>query len=528
MFGFFKKDIEIQKLEEILKYKNFDQQITNLIFSFIYKLRDNYKDFKKTKVLVPNFSDFALKLVDLINRYIKNIKFLNFYDKNPVYTKETYDIKTKTLYIYPNEISLFKGILKLDKIELNGIDKFNIFFKDEIEKIFSDYLYLFFEENFSDFNSVAWIKTKKEKNYHHIFLYILSWILGQKNIFETILSEKIDLDKIYVKINKRYGTEYFLKFINTLFKFCVFLKYEKWHKNMHEYDINKDLKNIRSEIAKRKKNILEIPEDKVDREKDLEKLNKKIHEVNLSLKDNKLFIMLYNAYIKKNNENKISKDEYRKKINESLVKLEEKKDKYINYDESNLKLELSILNEIEKALDEGFTYINNTNQILKEEAKKALDYLKITKIMFNFLEESIKLKRNIISYLDEYMHLLIELKSHRYIMQLRDEKEENFLFETKMFEGILENLILILNKLIKLNKIRKITKNEQIDKAVIIEILKTNIIDLEDVKIEIFKRQNTLYINIYDKEIWQAETKITTKEEIELEIKEEKKYKLFK
>lgn len=552
MFSFFKKEEEIQKIEQILKYKNFDESTINLIFSFIYKLRDNYRDFEKIKILVPKFEKFLEKMADILNRYVKNIIFLssninnNFAENN---IKE-YNKETSTLNIYPNEKSFFNAILKLNKVETTLNDNLLKHFEDEIENMFSEYFYLLFEESYNNFNAVSWVPEIKEKKYEHLFIYILSWILGIEYIFNIIINEKVDIEEIFLKINKIYGTKYFFSWYKSFTKILVFKKIEniiiKNDKNNQnekelkdkENEINKLKEELNNEIYEKINELNKIKEYKKNEEKIKENINKKIAEIEMALRDNKLFNLLYNAFAgknKKENENSINtntKEKYREALKAEKVKLISKRENLKKYTEEKINFEIELLNIFKESLNEKYytktkvKKIDILNTGNGEEKKLKIYEIKKEEILFSLLKETLTLKRALIYNIEE-VYLLIELKIHRYIMHVYG-KKENILLMNENIKYLIDNILIIVDKLLISKKIISITQNKEINKAIVLEILKTNIIDLEDIKLDVLKNGNKILINIYDKEVWQVQIEINTKEDTILNIKEEKKYRLFK
>lgn len=551
MFSFFKKEEEIQKIEQILKYKNFDESTINLIFSFIYKLRDNYRDFEKIKILVPKFEKFLEKMADILNRYLKNINFLssninnNFAENN---IKE-YDKETSTLNIYSNEKSFFNAILKLNKVETTLNDNLLKHFEEEIENMFSEYFYLLFEESYNNFNAVSWVPEIKEKKYEHLFIYILSWILGIEYIFNIIINEKVDIEEIFLKINKIYGTKYFFSWYKSFTKILVLKKIEdiiekneKNNQNEKENEINKFKEELINEIYEKINELNKIKEYKTNEEKIKENINKKIAEIEMALRDNKLFNLLYNAFVEKNkkgnenkNENDINKntkEKYREALKAEKVKLISKRENLKKYTEEKINFEIELLNIFKESLNEKYytkikvKKIDILNTGNGEEKKIKIYEIKKEEILFSLLKETLMLKRALIYNIEE-VYLLIELKIHRYIMHVYG-KKENILLMNENIKYLIDNILIIVDKLLISKKIISITQNKEINKAIVLEILKTNIIDLEDVKLDALKNGNKILINIYDKEVWQAQIEINTKEDTILNIKEDKKYKLFK
>lgn len=534
MFSFLKKDEEIQELEKILKYKNFDENTINLIFSFIYKLRDNYRDFEKIKILVPKYEKFLEKLTDILNRYIKNINFLT-YQRNENYLEnnvEEYTKETSTLNIYPNEKSFFNAILKLNKVDLNISNELLKYFETEIEDMFSKYFYLLFEESYNNFNAVSWMPEIKENKNEHLFIYILSWILGMEYVFNIIINEKVDLEEIFLKINKTYGTKYFLIWYESFIQLLIYKKYKNMlEKNKKTSNFNEDMKKVQEKIKENANKLNKIKEDKKEEEKVKENINKKIAEIEMALRDNKLFDLLYNTFIGKNkNKNEMNKAKYREALKEEKTKLILRRENLKIYTEEKINFEIELLNILKESLNED-NYITKAKEkkiaILKaEEYKFKINEKKEEEILFNLLKATLALKRALIQNIEE-VYLLIELKIHRYILHIYG-KQDVFKLINDNIKYLTDNILLITDKLLSSKKIREITQNKEINKAIILEILKTNIIDLEDVKFDTLKNENKILINIYDKEVWQAQIEINTKEETILNIKEEKKYRLFR
>lgn len=536
MFDFLKKDEELKRLEEVLSYKNLDNMTSDIIFSCIYKIIEHYKDFEKVKVLVMHQKDFLIYEIEQFNRLVEQIRYLN----NP-YDNERYDADSKIMYIKKNEKSFLNTLLNISSIFAN-FDNENILSKLNFEasQIANEGFISSYKELFTDFNSVSWISTYNEKNFLKLFIYIFVWMIGQKTIYEELKSQNLNLDNFFSKILEIYGLKYYFLTYDTFSKILFSKKY------INCLDKNEEFKNFKketlAEINKRLEKLEKIPKKKEEKEKNINEKRKKINHLKLSLRDNELCKRLYVAYSKKNN---INYEEYRTKIKDKKRILEDDLNDIIKFTEEKIFFEKNKLNILKQNLAEIDNAVKDTsrnmsqnkiieildldkNNILKNEKEVLNIENYVNKKILNFLDETLDVKKECIKTLNEEKYIKFELKILRYLMHYRINSKTKIMNDEKLNEKISSIIKILLKKLLYINKIIKITENDEINLVVINEVLKTNIIDLEDIRCIVRKEDNKIYISFLDKDIWQAETTITLKQDIKLNIKENKKYKLFK
>ena len=181
MFRFF-KDEEAKRLESVLKNKNFDETAANIISSWMYKLRENYKDYKKIVVLVPDKTEYILNEIEVLNKYVNNIFFLNSPNELESYEKEKALIR-----FFKNEKSFHLALGKAHYLNVDIKDSILKEFTNELNNIFtlgSKELRL---EIFNNFNSFAWHNNLKQDNLEYLIMYVMLWLLGPKYIYSCLL-----------------------------------------------------------------------------------------------------------------------------------------------------------------------------------------------------------------------------------------------------------------------------------------------------------------------------------------------------
>lgn len=574
MFRFF-KDEEAKRLESVLKNKNFDETAANIISSWMYKLRENYKDYKKIVVLVPDKTEYILNEIDVLNKYVNNIFFLNSPNELESYEKEKALIR-----FFKNEKSFHLALGKAHYLNVDIKDSILKEFTNELNNIFtlgSKELRL---EIFNNFNSFAWHNNLKQDNLEYLIMYVMLWLLGPKYVYSKINSEYIVLEELFNRFKEIYGLDAFLKIyisftkILMLYKKIITYNYKLWNdksnsNQIKDEDLNENLTYILELVRNESKILEQIPKDITKRQNRINEIYKKINDLEFVLNDEKVLDKVFKSYKEKSKEN-ISKKEYKEKLikNRNELETESRINRTYNEYEVDYRLnELKILednlvevintNIIDYIIDYEEKYLKQkneekkdiklTNQILGLDEEKNIKIEKTAPHIFidenikrkilksatlDFLETALYIKKGFIESLNEYHYMFFEMQIERYLMQFKLDIDENGRYEslkdTKCFNLIEVFTHIILEKMQSINKITRITMNDELNQAIIFEVLKTQIIDLEDIKVEVNKILGKITVNFYDKDIWQAETGITLQNDIPLLVKEGVKYKLFK
>lgn len=574
MFRFF-KDEEAKRLESVLKNKNFDETAANIISSWMYKLRENYKDYKKIVVLVPDKTEYILNEIDVLNKYVNNIFFLNSPNELESYEKEKALIR-----FFKNEKSFHLALGKAHYLNVDIKDSILKEFINELNNIFtlgSKELRL---EIFNNFNSFAWHNNLKQDNLEYLIMYVMLWLLGPKYIYSKINSEYIVLEELFNRFKEIYGLDAFLKIyisftkILMLYKKIITYNYKLWNdksnsNQIKDEDLNENLTYILELVRNESKILEQIPKDITKRQNRINEIYKKINDLEFVLNDEKVLDKVFKSYKEKSKEN-ISKKEYKEKLikNRNELEIESRINRTYNEYEVDYRLnEFKILednlievintNIIDYIIDYEEKYLKQkneekkdiklTNQILGLDEERNIKIEKTAPHIFidenikrkilksatlDFLETALYIKKGFIESLNEYHYMFFEMQIERYLMQFKLDIDENGRYEslkdTKCFNLIEVFTHIILEKMQSINKITRITMNDELNQAIIFEVLKTQIIDLEDIKVEVNKILGKITVNFYDKDIWQAETGITLQNDIPLLVKEGVKYKLFK
>ena len=574
MLRFF-KDEEAKRLESVLKNKNFDETAANIISSWMYKLRENYKDYKKIVVLVPDKTEYILNEIDVLNKYVNNIFFLNSPNELESYEKEKALIR-----FFKNEKSFHLALGKAHYLNVDIKDSILKEFINELNNIFtlgSKELRL---EIFNNFNSFAWHNNLKQDNLEYLIMYVMLWLLGPKYIYSKINSEYIVLEELFNRFKEIYGLDAFLKIyisftkILMLYKKIITYNYKLWNdksnsNQIKDEDLNENLTYILELVRNESKILEQIPKDITKRQNRINEIYKKINDLEFVLNDEKVLDKVFKSYKEKSKEN-ISKKKYKEKLikNRNELETESRINRTYNEYEVDYRLnELKILednlvevintNIIDYIIDYEEKYLKQkneekkdiklTNQILGLDEEKNIKIEKTAPHIFidenikrkilksatlDFLETALYIKKGFIESLNEYHYMFFEMQIERYLMQFKLDIDENGRYEslkdTKCFNLIEVFTHIILEKMQSINKITRITMNDELNQAIIFEVLKTQIIDLEDIKVEVNKILGKITVNFYDKDIWQAETGITLQNDIPLLVKEGVKYKLFK
>ena len=238
------------ELESVLDRKTFSSNIKNLLLSMSYKIENSYADYEKVKRVVRTKDEFLTETVDIINKYLDNVKVVEpespgaeLLVKNNVLalTNE----KERSLLAYPTEISLLYGISDI-------VPKY-FFVKNEVifKRLIQDMLVEGYNTNnleiLINFNGWSWdTKSKSNGKYINNLIYQnFLFICGEEFLYDwrNTSSTKIDyFGEIENRISRLDKNNKFLNYM------CKIL-YAKANKREKEI-IEKNLKEKKKELTK--------------------------------------------------------------------------------------------------------------------------------------------------------------------------------------------------------------------------------------------------------------------------------------
>lgn len=504
------------QLEKILENKDFSVNVKNLLLSMLYKIESAYKDYSIVKRIVHDKKTYIEDILRIIKEKCEKIIIVEDGSKE---AKELEEEGSKfivnklenTIYLmYPNESLLLYTLYKIDDKQIFLYEKYNL-----IRNALSELLNI--GENINnvevvrDFNGWNWNTLNKEIPEISINMVYqnLIYLLGIDFIKNIVHTEKV-IDCIELtkqRLINYYGEDNANAILNEIYKISIIIctnKNEREKKRL--LDEREMLQNELNRLQDKKRLLNEISQIKKE-------ALKKIKEIDNILNDKKL---LEEEYIKRNEKratyNKIfsiihlteilgkERNKQLRIIEENNLLLEPK-----HYVETidNLEKQLELLKDIGKD-DNKFEYLINLQK----------DFIRCFYIKIKNAKEK-----------EEIINLLYMLRYYNLIFITETQKIKDIKEIQKDLEEIEK---LLIKRAYELKAIHLITSEEEVNNKIIINILKTKIISLENIGIELKQNGDSLEVNIYDGDIFEKAIIIPEFDKKSVQMKFGKIQKIFK
>ena len=538
-------------LENILEEKDFTEDVKNLLLSMLYKIENGYEDYKTVKVNVNSKKYFLKRIVQIIKedcQKIQLIKPLSEESKILEEKKVNYivDRQEGKITTYPNERIILEALITLNQKEIILNEEYELFsvgFK-EVLLIGNK---MNFVEVIRDFNGWSWDITTSQmesKNINIVYQNLLI-LLGNGFLQNVILDEKVEdeeeielpnneilrskynenfgitkeelkedkmidyIQKMKEMLTEKYGEEKAKKIVNQLIKTVIVIGSNK----------NKKQKEM---VLNRQEKVKEKLEKMQDNKKFLEELSKNKKEITLKIKQIDTIL----------NDENLLKEEYEKKnrnlpnkekifsISHLKIMLEkERKNHLEKIKEYNKQMQPKEFVKIKSELEENYEFFKDMD--IKEN-KKADEEKQIVKLQLSFLDCFIeKIKKA--ETKREIANLIYEL---RYYIQLpyKDTKLGNINELVELLEKIKYQLI---QKACQEKLLTKFSQKEELNKKILDNQFEAKIINLENTIYILKYHKGILKIQILDGNIEEEEKEIEITEKVELQVKLNKKIKVW-
>lgn len=494
------------ELEAVLDRKYFSSSIKNLLLSMIYKIENSYSDYEKVKRIVRSRDEFLTETVDIINKYLDNVKVVEpesgaakLLVKNNVLalTNE----KERSLLAYPTEISLLYGIS--DIVPKYFYVKNEVIFKRLIQDMLVEGYNTNNLEILINFNGWSW-DTKSRSNGKYINNLIYQnflFICGEAFLNDWRNSSSNKIDYLTEIENRILSLDKNNKFLNYMCK-ILYAKASSKEKSI-----------VLEKLKEKRKELVKIS----DKEKFLETMRNKKVKCSGNLQKIDTILNNENLLIREFNKRNIKLEDDKKigniKIFEHML-IREKERLLVEYKEaSDLSLPVNYLKYKAK--------LEEYDEIYKNKASLDKDIIELEKCFLKLMEQKV-VKATTNSEIINNVYILRYLKNINLNKdyQVRDIKVLN--------EEIDTVLKLAITRACKSGIIKIISMDIDINYQIIKFAIDSGIIDLDEVKIYLELQKDDLIIKVYDKEIFDKETKIKfTGNKKDLEIKLKKQVKLF-
>lgn len=509
-----RKDYNNQ-LEQVLENKAFSEIVKNLLLSMFYKIENAYGDYQKVKQEVPTKGEFLENLIQIINEECEEIILVEPQSKEGKEIEKNnipYIInkEEKKIIVYPNEKKLLNAILQLSKNRMCFSSKDTIFSEAicEFTKIGNC---MNKTEVIRDFNGWSWDISKLEiENIKYNLMYQnLLFLVGEdflNNWIKNTFSEVEPIKILEKKLTDDYQKDAVL-FIENLYRMILIIYAEQ----------NKDKKEKILEQLCLKKRQLELLENKKELLEEITKskreINKKIGRIDKILNDNDLI-----------------REEYQKR-NAKLPN----KDKIFSIShladrlEAERKVHLKAIEEYNQMLDPK-EYVTRKNKV-----KEEIDFLESLQLDKEVNLENIlcELQRDFLKCISIKIQTCQNKKDIIYLIylfryyNLLPFSKEKEIHEITQIESYLE---LVERQLLKKSKELKayidLEADELLEYKIFKNILKTKIVNLENISIKIKVKEEELKVECYDENILEEEWNLTISN-MNDKLKKNKKIKIL-
>lgn len=507
---FFSKFKDYNKeLEKILEKKDFSEDTKNLLLSMFYKLEISYNDYYLVKGNCKTKQEY-------LENILENIKTSNSIEvvkpdddefeklqQNGLYA---IDLKLKKIKVIANELALLSAILELNNFQICLNEQYNL-----IRNSMPYLLNLAYDmenvEVLRDFNAWSWNTLVDEiKDININLIYQNLKIALNKDIFMSLEQQNgySDVIETIKKIlNEKYGECISKKIIDLIFKSSIII---------YINSSNNEAKRLLDERNTLKLELEEIKNKKVYIEKitnDKKILKEQLKQIDITINNKDLLVEEYNK------RNSMLSD-YNKifSVSHLVEKMQKEREKILNkIEECNKKIEPK-------------TYVENKNKLQDEykiledisfEGKNNL-YKYIEKLQEIFVKDILINKISNSNTREEIINCMYELRYYSFL-PYTNEKLINQLENLKKDLDIAKELLI--KKMYENKIINTISTNEQNDILIVKNIFDLKIIDMEKIYIELIKKDDLYYVEIYDEKDTPEKTF-----ELNLEFNQKDKVKL--
>lgn len=527
------------ELEMILEKKAFSEDAKNLLLSMLYKIENAYEDYKKVKVNVCSKNQFVKEILDTVQNRCNQIEFVSLASKEgqELYAKNQnciIDKESETIRTFQNEKSILEALISLRQKDIKLKPKYELI-SSPLEELLTVGNNMNSVEAIVDFNGWSWdISNKKLKDGDYNVIYQMLVILLGNEIIDKWVNDRKSQQEDYTKVpnNMILGSKYNESY------------------GITQEEIDDDLEDNIQEISKYFESIYG---EKLQGQF-FEQLKKYI--IFLGVKYNSEYrekILESLSELKEELEKMTDKKQYLDELSNTKTKLTEeiKQIDTILSNENNLKEEYTKRNSKLKNEDKIFS-VSHLRLMLEKERKQELERIKdINKIMepLEFVNIKNKLEVEIKYYTDLQVEKPTKEVQKELLKQLKvlfckcmqiklenatDKKQiEDIIYEIRYYEAVsggkefdkLEEKII--EKACENKVLETFSEDKKLNYKILKNIFKTKIIDLNTIVYVLKYNKGILTIKIYDGKIQDSTEEIKITEKVELQVKLNKKIKIW-
>lgn len=529
-------------LENVLEQKDFLSDVKNLLLSMLYKIENGYKDYEVVKVNVTTKNYFLKKIIQIIKEECKEIELikpLSEESKELEKRKVNYivDKEKGKIKVYPNERMILEALIELNQKEIKLSDKYK-FFEIAMKEMITKGNKMNKSEVIRDFNGWSWdITTSQIENKDINIVYQnLLILLGNKFLQKWITDEEETEEEIEIpnneilrsKYNDDFGiTKEELKEINKIDyieRIQKILEEKCGSKKANDFleQLVKTIISISFKHNKEQKDIIISIQEKIyknlekmqDNRKYLEEISKnkkeialKIKEIDTLLNDEKL--------LKEEYKNRNSKLPNKQKIfspSHLVIMLEKQRKQYLEQmKQYNKQMEPKEFVKEKQELEEKYKFFKD----IKTNESKQIELLQ--NAFLDCLEEIINNSQT----KKEIIDLIYEIRYYKQIPYKGSNISE---ISTLKIENIERKIV---KKACEQKILNTFSNDEELNYKIIKNIFESKIINLDNTIYVLKYHKGTLKITIYDTNIEEDNVEIQILEKVELEVRLNKKIKVW-
>lgn len=488
-------------LEEVLANKKFSEDVKNTLLSMLYKIENGYDDYKTVKRDTFEKNMYLEKIINTINKECKEIKFVKPEQEEKV------DRENKRIECLPIDSKILYSIAKIQKrtVVVKYLDEL-------IEEAFSYVLNIGNNMNIveplRDFNGFSWNTLEKDMediNCNLIYQNII-YLMGNGFVDKWVNNYEplVDYFELFQgKLEEKYGSKIKDKITKYLIKASLIIKAQKDEEFRQKLDEKmEELAKEKEELSDKEQYVLSITQKRKDIEEKMKKIDKMLIDKNELLKE----------YKKRNENLPLEKKIFSIRILKNILK-EERKPLLEEY--NNYYGKMNPVNYIKRKWinEQKLQYIDGDNDLQGN--------------LVNLQKEIINCMLIDIKKAEEKQDIIENIYKYRYYNLLPVDNENSI----NTFKGLKQDVNklskYLINKAILSKVIIQISGESKINYFVTEKLLLSKIIKLEDINLQLHLESQGAIITVFDEKIEDNKIKLKNVTKEELNIKANKKIKLF-
>lgn len=511
-----KKDYN-NELEKVLEKKAFDENTKSLLLNILYKIETAYQDYEKVKPEVEEKEEFIQSIIDIIKNHCEDIKIVKPNSKgSEMLGTKTFLVEKnkKRIICYPIERKVLYCIAKIGKKEKIIKDKYAI-----INKTLTDLINvgscISTVEPMRDFNGYSWttLPEEIESIYHNLVYQNIRILVGEPFLNHWIKNSESIIDymeNFRDKLEGQYGEKLGQEVFDTLSEISVVLAF-RYNPKLKSV-LQKEKLNVERKLQMLANNgqfVQGMTQEK-------RKLTEEIKRMDETLNNKDL---LQAEYEKRNELLPLQEKIFSSRILSQMM-AKEREEKLKKLEKVNRLLNPQNFLAFKKELEDKEKYLKVLNQ-------ENLD-AKIEELVQEFQEKFLKCYQAKIKKAETKQEVMKLIYEFRYYNLLPTKEGEPIYEKQEIEEQRKEVERLLLDKAHELKLIDIFSKEKEIDYAILKNLFRVRVINLENLSIKVTKEKENNSIQLFDGEAFEEKMPIERLDDKkEMRFKVNKKIKVF-